>query len=176
MRGLTFLGLCLGLFGCSVSEPNSQGPYPSADLNSLNDLGIRCMQDAGITYFERSEHCVLVAEGLTATNEEHCSDWASNACRAWQDINYAYLSAVADSLLTHGRSPQLMAMIEKEGSWLLHRRDELMRALFKECLRKEQEALAKKGLQRIHSVMVHPLAEDQKCIRNGGERFETAPL
>ena len=104
------------------------------------------------------------------------SDSESDACRAWQNINYVYLSAVADSLLTHGRSPQLLALIEEKGSFLVHRHDYFMRALFEECLLNEQEALAKRGLRRVHEVWFPTLKEGQMCIREGDERFETAPL
>jgi len=112
---------------------------------------------------------------LDAYNK-HCQDQESEACHTWGDLNYGYVSIVAENLIAFGRSPQLTDFTEKEGGYLLHKSGEVMRTLFDECLRLEQEALAKNGLKRIHSVPVHPLADDQMCIREGDGRFETAPL
>ena len=180
MRGLALTFGCLALFGCA-DQPTDEGSLtvPPA-LSSIDEQVFRCWIDTDDVPLEHSENCVLVAESLLSTGREDCELGQSGECdahiHASNNIHRLYNYAIIKSALNFGISDAISVAASDGISHAVYFDGDLIRGLFEECLRTEQEALGKKGLQRIHSVMVHPLAEDQMCIREGEGGFETAPL
>ncbi|MEM9312846.1 MAG: hypothetical protein AAGA34_15495 [Pseudomonadota bacterium] len=170
----------MALFGCA-DQPTDRGDLtvPPA-LKSLDEQVFRCWIDTDDVPLEHSENCVLVGETLLAAGRDDCELGQSDECdehiQAANNVHFQYQHAIIKSAINFQVSEEIVAASKDRIAHTVYFDGELLRGLFEDCLRMEQEALAKKGLQRISSVMIYPLAEDQMCIREGNGGFETAPL
>jgi len=180
MRAFAFTLGCLALTGCA-DQPAEEGALQiPPELESLDQQVFRCWIDTDDVPLEHSENCVVVAETLLSTGRADCELGKSVECdehiHAANSIHSQYYAAIIKSALNFEISDEIAAASKGRIAHTVYFDGELIRGLFEECLRLEQEALAKKGLKRIHSIVVHPLAEDQMCIREGQGGFETEPL
>lgn len=173
MRGRALVTALLVLTGCEAA-PKAGGVPP--ELAELKENVLRCIQDAQRTYPERSEHCVLAAEGLLESYREDCVQSADRACLTWNlvhtDLALGFQTAVSDSLFNRGVSAEVTKLGGSNSVWV-YRQGEVMRSLFKQCLAEEARALEAKGLVRVSRIMVHPLQSDQRCFRKDYPEFRT---
>ncbi|MEL6541166.1 MAG: hypothetical protein AAFQ34_07160 [Pseudomonadota bacterium] len=180
MRGLALTLGCLALLGCADQPAKKGGLKIPPELEPLNDLVFSCWIDTEVVPLQHSEHCVIVAETILEDDRPDCFRSNSEECveleLAQHSIYSGYQAAIIQSAVNFGIPEAVSDAAKDRIAHTVYFDGALIRGLFEECLRMEQEALAKKGLQRIHSIMVHPLAEDQMCIREGNGRFETEPL
>lgn len=173
MKRLAIFFALLVTTGCNESPTGEQVP---PGLLDLKEHVSSCWADTEFTYPERSEHCVLAAEGLFETYRDDCAQSTSDECMNWKlvhtDLALGYQNAVTQSLVERGLSPEIERHIRKFGH-LLYRQDNLMRSLFQQCLADEASELEAKGLIRVSRIMVHPLRSEQRCFRKDYPEFRT---
>ena len=151
-------------------------------MKELRASALNCWKDANYVPVEHSEHCVLVAEEAFESRREDCETSRSYECMNYKlvrlDILYLYRQAVVRSLLTHGRTQPIQDAIESDGYMpeTVHYDEALMRQLFDDCLEAEKQALAKDGLQRVHSSADQRLKENQLCFEAGYPEFRTEEI
>jgi len=161
------------LTGCQPGKVTGGVP---PDLAGLKENVFRCMQDAQNTYPERSEHCVLAAEGLLDSYREDCAQSDSRECLTWNlahtDLALGFQTAVSESLFTRGVSAEVQKLGRSQGFWV-YRNGEVMRSLFEQCLAEEARELDEKGLIRVTDLMDRPMNFGQRCFREGYPEFQT---
>lgn len=150
-------------------------------LQAQRDLALACWRDVEAVPVQHSEHCVRYAETMFDEIREDCSESRSYEClvfsEAYSTNTLIYHRAVIRSTHIYGIAAELRASPRHEiDPAAVYQDGELLRSLFEECLRKEREELAEKGLQPALTIVPRTLAEGQMCIREGAPRFETVPL
>ena len=180
VRGLAILLAFLGLAGCQQESDHGGGWKGPPELKQLNDFAFACWQDSYLVPVQNSEHCVILAESYLDGFRDECHRSRSYECLeynlAYSDIYSLYQLAIISSSIKFGIPDEILNAAPETDQRRVYYDGEFLRTLFENCLRKEEEALAKNGLRRVHRLPPNFLAEDQMCIREGNGRFETAPL
>lgn len=173
MKGRALFLALLILTGCGA---DTEPPGVPPELVGLKENVFRCVQDARWTYPERSEHCVLAAEGLLESYREDCEQNTNGECMTWKlahtDLALGFQNAISDSLFTRGISAEVEKLGRSNGFWV-YRQGELMRSLFKQCLAEEARELEAAGLIKVTTIMIRPLQSGQRCFRKGYPEFRT---
>lgn len=179
MRRVAFLSALALVASCSDHGAPAPHPEIPPELAELKENVIRCMRDVDWTHAERSEHCVIAAEGYLDSVREDCESSQSNECLnyglAHLDIYSGYKGAIIQSLLDHGKSEEVEKLGTGDLWFLIYLDGEVMRGLFEQCLAREEAALKDAGLIRVNTIMSQPLEEGQLCFRKGYPEFRTRP-
>ena len=166
----------------ALSESNNdQGKEVPKELEELYSAAFSCWRDSRHAPIEHSEHCVIVAEQYIERIREDCLESHSVECMehdVWLGaIDGFYSDAIIQSLIRFGVPQWVKENSDKEPfPEHLYHDGELLRSQFEECLKSEEDELAKSGLQPATMIINRPLMSGQRCFRRGYPDFTTAPL